>query len=111
LALADLETSSPVAGLLIITPSLFVGIVSPSAPVATFALIGADVVGVPLMVQTIVPPDGKDSTGDVGLHVLVKPGGKSVTVQNALAAGILLALVQVIVCPAGYGTPATGCGN
>ena len=93
------------------TPSLLVGVVSPSAPVATFALIGAEVVGVPLIVQTIAPPAGKDSTGDAGLHVLVKPGGKSVTVQKAFAAGIVLALVHVMVCPAGYGTPAIGCGN
>lgn len=93
------------------TPSLLLGIVSPSAPVTTLALIGAEVVGVPLIVQTIVPPDGKDSTGEVGLHVLVKPGGKSVTVQNAFAAGMLLALEHVIVCPTGYGTPSTGFGR
>ena len=79
------------------TPLLLDGIVSPSAPVTTLALIGADVVGVPPIVQTIEPPGGNDSTGVAGLHVLVNPGGKSVTVQNALAAVTGLAFVQVIV--------------
>jgi hypothetical protein len=101
LALADFVTRKPTGGLLRITPSLLLGTVSPSAPVVTLALIGAEVVGVPLIVQTIAPPAGNDRTGDVGLQVLTKPGGKSVTIQNAFAAGTGLALMQVIVCPAG----------
>ena len=101
LALTVFVTNKPVAGLLVITPLLFEGTVSPSAPVTTLALIGAFVIGVPLIVQTIVPAGASVATGDTGLQVLINPGGKSVTVQNALLAGLALMLVQVIVCPGG----------
>ena len=79
------------------TPSLFVLTESPSAPVTTFALIATVTVGVPLIVQTIFPPAGSNATGVAGEQVLIKPGGKSVIVQNAFAASTALTLVQVTV--------------
>jgi hypothetical protein len=110
LALTVLATDND-ATVLTSTPSLLVLTESPSAPVTTLALMATVTVGVPLIVQTIFSPAGSNATGEAGEQVLINPGGKSVTVQKALAASIVLTLVHVTVWFGGYGTSLTAGGN